>query len=169
MKRPSRANLRPNSIWEFSTRPGKWSHKITRKPSNGIGWRRNRNAVRRSATSVFATRLAGVCRKMCAKRGSGSAAQPARAIKPRSTTSVFIMQRSKRQRAPRLKPKPHPKQPEAQLQLCANITKIVQAGFVLLAQQFVRLRGHYKIAFRQAVDLVGPNRELHLTPGQVNI
>jgi len=38
-----------------------------------------------------------------------------------------------------------------------------------LAQQFIRLCSHNKIAFRQAVNLVGPNRELYLTPSQVNI
>ena len=36
-------------------------------------------------------------------------------------------------------------------------------------EKLVDLRGEYKIAFRQAVDLVRPQRQFHLAPRQINV
>ena len=36
-------------------------------------------------------------------------------------------------------------------------------------RRFLNLRGHYEIAFREAVDLVGPERDLHFAPGEIDI
>src|SRR5438552_2661473 len=40
---------------------------------------------------------------------------------------------------------------------------------LFLTQQFVRFGSKHKIALGEAIDFVGPDREFHLTPGEVNI